>query len=85
MAAAEMKSILDGQNPSDLFKALLRDNPALTTADLALEFRKAFPSTGVDGMSAIWKWKMPGTKVGLSDAALDEQLRYWLTQYGYLQ
>jgi hypothetical protein len=80
-----MKRILDGENPSDIFKALLRDKPAFTTADLALEFRKAFPSTGVDGMSVIWKWKMPGTKVGLSDAALDDQLRYWLTQYGYLR
>jgi hypothetical protein len=36
-------------------------------------------------MSVIWKWKTPGTKVGLSDEALDNQLRYWLTQYGYLK
>jgi hypothetical protein len=36
-------------------------------------------------MSVIWKWKMPGTKVGLSDEALDNQLKYWLTQYGYLK
>jgi hypothetical protein len=80
-----MKRILDGQNPSDIFKTLLREKPNLSTVDLALEFRKAFPSTGVDGMSVIWKWKLPGTKVGLSDPALDDQLRYWLTQYGYLK
>jgi len=79
-----MKRILEGANPSDIFKELLRDKPTLTTGDLALEFRKAFPSTGVDGMSVIWKWKMPGTKVGLSDAALDEQLAKWLKAYGYL-
>ena len=80
-----MKRVLDGEKPSDIFKALLRDKPTLTNGDLALEFRKAFPSTGVDGMSVIWKWKTPGTKVGLSDEALDNQLRYWLTQYGYLK
>jgi len=80
-----MKRILDGEKPSDIFKSLMRDKPTLTTGDLALEFRKAFPSTGVDGMSVIWKWKVPGTKVGLSDEALDSQLRYWLTQYGYLK
>jgi hypothetical protein len=79
-----MKRILEGAKPSDVFKDLLRDKPTLTTADLALEFRKAFPSTGVDGMSVIWKWKLPGTKVGLSDATLDEQLAHWLKAYGYL-
>jgi hypothetical protein len=46
-----MKQVLNGENPSDVFKALLRDKPTLTTADLAQEFRKAFPSTGVDD---IW-------------------------------
>jgi hypothetical protein len=80
-----MKRILEGARPSDVFKALLQDKPSLTTADLALEFRKAFPSTGVDGMSVIWKWKTPGMKIGLKDEALDEQLLYWLTQYGYLK
>ena len=85
VARLQVKRILDGANPSDIFKERLRDKPALTTGDLALEFRKAFPSTGVDGMSVIWKWKIPGTKVGLSDEALDTQLRYWLTQYGYLK
>jgi len=79
-----MKRILEGAKPSDIFKELLRDKPTLTTGDIALEFRKVFPSTGVDGMSVIWKWKMPGTKVGLSDAALDEQLTKWLKAYGYL-
>lgn len=79
-----MKRILDGAKPSDIFKELLRDKPSLSTGDLALEFRKAFPSTGVDGMSVIWKWKLPGTKVGLSDTALDEQLAHWLKAYGYL-
>lgn len=80
-----MKRILDGAKPSDVFKERLQDKPSLTTADLAQEFRKAFPSTGVDGMSVIWKWKMPGAKVGLKDDALDEQLLYWLRQYGYLK
>ena len=80
-----MKQILDGAKPSDVLKSLLAEKPSLTTGDLALEFRKHFPSTGVDGMSVIWKWKVPGTKVGLSDDALDNQLRYWLTQYGYLK
>jgi hypothetical protein len=80
-----MKQILEGENPSDVFKSMLRDKPTLTTGDLALEFRKAFPSTGIDGMSVVWKWKLPGTKVGLSDSTLDEQLKYWLTQYGYLK
>jgi hypothetical protein len=79
-----MKRILEGANPSDVFKELLRVRPTLTTGDLALEFRKAFPSTGVDAMSVIWKWKMPGTKVGISDETLDEKLRYWLNQTGYL-
>ena len=79
-----MKEILEGAKPSDVFKALLLDKPSLTTGELALEFRKAFPSTGVDGMSVIWKWKLPGAKVGLKDEALDEQLLYWLKQYGYL-
>jgi hypothetical protein len=80
-----VKRILDGEKPSDIFKARLLEKPTLSTGDLALEFRKAFPSTGVDGMSVIWKWKTPGTKVGLSDEALDNQLKYWLTQYGYLK
>jgi len=79
-----MKEILEGAKPSDVFKARLIEKPTLTTGDLALEFRKAFPSTGVDGMSVIWKWKVPGAKVGLKDEALDEQLLYWLNQYGYL-
>ena len=59
-----MKRILEGARPSDVFKELLRDKPSLTSGDLALEFRKAFPSTGVDGMSVIWKWKMPAPRWG---------------------
>ena len=80
-----MKRILDGAKPSEVFMALLRDKPALTAGDLAVEFRKHFPSTGVDAMQVIWKWKLPGTKIGLSNGALDEKLAYWLRETGYLK
>jgi hypothetical protein len=46
-----VKRILDGEKPSDIFKALLRDKPSLTNGELAL----------------------------------DNQLKYWLTQYGDLK
>jgi hypothetical protein len=80
-----MKSILEGGKPSDVFKARLGEKPALSNGDLALEFRKAFPNCGVEAMEAIWKWRRPDMKVGLSDEKLDEQLRYWLQQTGYLR
>jgi hypothetical protein len=35
-----VKQILAGARPSDEFKELLRDRPALTTGDLALEFQQ---------------------------------------------
>ncbi len=80
-----MKRVLDGEKPSALFRELLRERPALSNGDLALEFRKHFPSTGVDAMQVIWKWRRPDMKVGLNDEALDTQLDYWLRQTGYLK
>ena len=81
-----MKQIAAGEKPSDTFKARLRDKPSLSNGDLALEFRKAFPSCGIpEAMEVIWKWRRPDTKVGLSDDGLDQQLTYWLQQTGYLK
>jgi hypothetical protein len=80
-----MKRILDGEKPSTVFKALIGEKPSLTNGDLAVAFRKLFPSVGVEGMSIIWKWRGPESKVGLSDAALDEKLLECMRQVGYLK
>jgi hypothetical protein len=80
-----MKRIESGEKPSEVFKALLRDKPALSNGDIALAFRKQFPSCGIEAMEVIWKWRRPDAKVGLSDEGLDKQLTYWLQQTGYLR
>lgn len=80
-----MKSIQTGEKPSEVFKARPREKPDLSNGELALQFRKAFPSCGVEAMEAIWKWRRPDMKPGLSDEKLDEQLGYWLRQVGYLK
>jgi hypothetical protein len=80
-----MKRIQSGERPSEVFKAMLAVKPALSNGDLALAFRKQFPSCGVEAMEVIWKWRRPDAKVGLSDAGLDQQLTYWLQQTGYLK
>jgi hypothetical protein len=80
-----MMQIVGGKNPSTVFREMLVDRPQLNNDDLASEFHRQFPETGLDAIQYIWKWQRPGrAAAGLDDEWLDQRLIHLLRRAGYL-
>jgi len=78
-----MDSILTGERPTDVFKAMLEREPSLTNADLALEFKKHFLRVGDEAIQSIWQWRRPGRDRGIEDERMDAIVIHYLKAAGY--
>ena len=58
-------------------------DPALTNADLSGLFMDSFDLVSAEALNVIWKWRCPGSRVGLEDRRVDELLFHYLVAAGY--
>lgn len=80
-----MKTIINGDSPTAVFKKLLLANPSLSNHDLAWMFVNEFPKVGPTANNFIWYWKGPARTDGrFEDALVDTELTRLMRAAGYL-
>lgn len=79
-----MDSILTGQRPTDVFKAIVQSDSSVTNTELARIFKTEFVNVKAEAIQAIWQWNRPGRGMGIDDDRMDAIVTSFLKEAGYL-
>ncbi|WP_157655575.1 hypothetical protein [Burkholderia ubonensis] len=79
-----LEDILNGRSPSEVFRTIIQNDPAVGNIRLAELLGDEFVNLSSEAQQLVWHWKGPGKSQGLSDEDLDALLAKLLREAGYL-
>ncbi|NWE80407.1 hypothetical protein, partial [Pseudomonas yamanorum] len=79
-----LEGISEGKMPCQVFRDLIKINPAIGNIRLSEVFHEEFIDVDSLALQLIWHWRGPGKAEGISDESLNAKLLVVLKDAGYL-